>query len=531
MDNDILKQFGGNDVNNLNNILKNDEDSDDEIKTFQQSAYYSLENAVDVLKSNRDKFTVLSLNAQSIQAKFDKLSILISHLNDNNFQFSAICIQESWLADGHDACLINIPGYNLIQQGKQCCGHGGLIIYLKDIFSYKIRSLHDKSDLWEGLFIDITHETINNKITLGNIYRPPKHNNNNNTVSSFLKELQPVVHQLSRDSSSVIITGDFNINLLEVNVRLKFHEYFDLFVTNGFYPKITLPTRFSRKSGTLIDQIFCKHTDKTQNETSGIIYTQISDHLPCFSCLDLLVHKKKQPKLVKIYTNTDTALNNFRDEIEIQLSTTHFNGDLFHNPNSNYNTLEKLLIEAKNKHMPTKIIKANKHKHKLSPWMTQGLVKSIKYRDRLYKILKSTELNSNLYSERKINLNTYNNILQRNIRAAKKSYYSKQFDKYKNDIKSTWTTIKEILNRKKSASELPQYFLFDNQKITDEKEIANSFNKFFTDIGPSLSKEIKCNSQNSYQSYLKREVIHSFEFNTVVEKKRVRHHKYSETKI
>ena len=51
--------------------------------------------------------------------------------------------------------------------------------------------------------------------------------------------------------SETIITGDFNIGLLKVNDRPKVGDYFDLFCTNGFYPKITLPTSFSRDSCTL----------------------------------------------------------------------------------------------------------------------------------------------------------------------------------------------------------------------------------------------------------------------------------------
>ncbi len=33
-------------------------------------------------------------------------------------------------------------------------------------------------------------------------------------------------------------------------------EYFDMFTNHSFYPKITLPTRFSNKHGTLIDNFF-----------------------------------------------------------------------------------------------------------------------------------------------------------------------------------------------------------------------------------------------------------------------------------
>ncbi len=63
-------------------------------------------------------------------------------------------------------------------------------------------------------------------------------------------------------------------------------------------------------------------------------------------------------------------------------------------PNINYNSLHKVLQNAKNKHMPSKVVKYNKYKHKTSNWITYGIIKSIYYRDNLYKKMKMTDSNS-----------------------------------------------------------------------------------------------------------------------------------------
>ncbi len=34
--------------------------------------------------------------------------------------------------------------------------------------------------------------------------------------------------------------------------------------------------------------------------------------------------------------------------------------------------------------MPQKLVKFHRHKHKLSAWITQDIIKSIQYRDKLY---------------------------------------------------------------------------------------------------------------------------------------------------
>ena len=48
------------------------------------------------------------------------------------------------------------------------------------------------------------------------------------------------------------------------------------------------------------------------------------------------------------------------------------------------------IVRAKDKHMQTELVKFNKYKHKKSMWITQGILRSIQYREQLYKQLKLT---------------------------------------------------------------------------------------------------------------------------------------------
>ena len=52
-------------------------------------------------------------------------------------------------------------------------------------------------------------------------------------------------------------------------------------------------------------------------------------------------------------------------------------------PTDNLTTLNVLISQAKDKHLPTKFMKFNKHKHKKSNWISTGIIRSIKYRDKL----------------------------------------------------------------------------------------------------------------------------------------------------
>ena len=94
--------------------------------------------------------------------------------------------------------------------------------------------------------------------------------------------------------------------------------------------------------------------------------------------------------------------------------------------------------------MPTKLVKFNKYKHKESMWIAQGILRSIQYRDKLYKQLKLTHPNSSNYEIINVNLKTYNTTLKHTIRAAKKVYFENTFYRFKNHIKIPGTLLMNL---------------------------------------------------------------------------------------
>ena len=76
---------------------------------------------------------------------------------------------------------------------------------------------------------------------------------------------------------------------------------------------------------------------------------------------------------------------------------------------------------------------------------------------------------------------------------------------FKYDIKKRWNVMKEIIGKAKYSqkSNFPQKLKIGNKIKTGENEIANEFNKYFADIGPSLAKNIP-NPSISIESFLKR---------------------------
>ena len=80
---------------------------------------------------------------------------MLRNLHEQNCEFSAICLQETWLSDSSDISHLLLNNYNFISKGKRISFHSGLGIYLHKKFSYQKVPIEDTSDIWEGQFIEI----------------------------------------------------------------------------------------------------------------------------------------------------------------------------------------------------------------------------------------------------------------------------------------------------------------------------------------------------------------------------------------
>ena len=112
-----------------------------------------------------------------------------------------------------------VTGYQTVALGSTVGKHGGLMIYLREEFRYKTITFNVPSKLWECLLLEISGGHLTQPIILGNVYRPPRNNNDNNSIRGFNNEFSSVLNKVTKLTKNTIITGDFNINLLELNER------------------------------------------------------------------------------------------------------------------------------------------------------------------------------------------------------------------------------------------------------------------------------------------------------------------------
>ncbi len=522
LDHNLLKKFGGVEKNSFLNIVDpypEESEENEEPVVINHSSYYEIHDMIEVLKKHKKQFSIFSTNIRSINSKIDELKIFIDRLHEHHVYFSAICIQEAWLKKGSDVSQLQIDGYKLISQGYSSIttDKGGLLIYLHEKFSHSPKFKLDNYHNWEGQIIQVKKgEHLAKPVIIGNIYRRPLELNEN--YKEFIDQFTPIIKKLESSNSDIALTGDFNIDLLDINNRQVVSEYFDMLTNCSLFPKITIPTRFDKHRATLIDNFFCKLTENTLNTTSGVLVNKFSDHQPYFTLIDNSICDHPSSKYITIHKNDDNSINNFKNELQEIIDMNPFDNNPSIDPNINYNQLHDMIQGTKEKHMPSLKVKFNKHKHKKNKWITKEIILLIQERDNLYKIHKMTDQNSEEYNTQINNLKSMNTNIKKSIRHAKKEYYSNLFNKLKSDIKGTWKIITSILNKTKNKSSFPSFFRDeDNRIITDKVQIANKFNSFFSTIGSKLARNIKNVDNKSFEEYLKKQINSKFKFHEVDE--------------
>ena len=149
-----------------------------------------------------------------------------------------------------------------------------------------------------------------------------------------------------------------------------------------------------------------------------------------------------------------------------------------------------------NKHAPLKKATNSKMKQLSKPWLTQGLLKSIKRKQKMYK--------SHFISKNPMKVKDYkhySNLLNKMKAKAKEKYYNQYFQLYKENLKETWKLIGTIIKRKvKVQSNYSSRIIRNNKVYTNELDIANQFNQHFTTIGPTLASAIHptCDDPTKY---------------------------------
>ena len=421
-------------------------------------------NCPDYLHSQ--SLSLMHINARSLNKNFDSLELLLTSLQ--NFPFSVIGVTETWLHTNSPP-LYSLENYQMLRSDRGHRKGGGVAIYAKNDIKFKVRpDLHIEGT--ENIFIEILNNDAKNVI-VGVIYRPPVHN-----IDIYLENFEACLSVIAQENKNIYLMGDLNINLLKKETYST-SKFISLLSSYTFHSHISNPTRISDTSQTLIDNIFSNVCHK--NFDNGILYYDISDHLPIFAISkpQQLTHEKKKKNHQLYRKETKHNIDSFISDLDQEewneiLQQTE--------PDMAYEIFLQKLLFYYNKNIPLAKAKAsNKTKQ---PWITKGIMHSISKRNDLYKeALKSENKNMTEYKK-------YRNTLTSVIRLSRKLYYSEKIDTNTNNTKSLWDTVNNLIGKKKRKE--TDTFNINGHQTNDSLQIANDFNDYFTTVGSNLASNI-----------------------------------------
>ena len=93
--------------------------------------------------------------------------------------------------------------------------------------------------------------------------------------------LNPLLDKISKESKSIFLLGDFNVDLLKYDHHAPTNEFLDSLSSHVFLPHIIQPTRATSNSKTLTDTIFSNIL--FPDSVSGNFTDTVSDYLPQFA--------------------------------------------------------------------------------------------------------------------------------------------------------------------------------------------------------------------------------------------------------
>ena len=456
------------------------------VESVSQCEYYleeTFKKKVAEFGVNNEVFSLLHLNIRSIPKNLCQFQQFMSNLN---FNFTVLGFTETWLNE-NNATLYGLPGYDhyfLHRNGKR---GGGISIFVNENISVTVRhDLSIMSSAIECLFIEISAKYTNTRkdTVIGLLYRPP-----NQDVLVFSDKVKEILFTVEKEKKFIYLMGDFNINLLETENHSPSNEFLDVMYSHSLFPLITRPTRITSETCTLIDNIYYNDISNS-NTLNGLFFNDISDHFPVFT----INYKSKidtSQQISRVQVINEKHINKFSQKISTINWECVTNND---NGKEAFSNFYETFLNTYKECFPYKYVKPSYHNKK--PWLTNGMKKSIAWKNKLYIKQRKCPTSENI-SKYKI----YKTNLNRLLKIVERQHYQEIFKQHKNNARKLWSVIKEVINKKKLIQE-QSCFKIGNELVSDKGIIASKFNSYFNNVGKQISDKIPASNIDPL-SYIK----------------------------
>ena len=457
------------DLNELDNTLWND-----------NCDYIDIENCTN-LNPNHFNLIVLQLNIRSLLSHQQELSQLIRKVEKKNSRIDIILLCETFLSK-NTYKMVSVRGFTHLCDYRKTKKGGGVSILIREGIAYRRRQDLDvfQEGQTESIFIEVKCRN-GKQIIFGSMYKPP--NTNNEQFTNNITEIVYKIKSAKGQYSPELVLGmDHNINLLNSRTHKPTQKFTETMDGLHLYPTITRPTRITRNSATLIDNIYVSDMLHRSFESS-IIIDDMSDHLPILTLLKQTKLRDSDP----ITFNSRCLDEKKLKQVNADLMTVDWIGVLNGTTcDEKFNQFSEKVDKILDKTAPVKEVKISAKRRFVEPWMTHGLDQSSCKKMRLYKktlTANSTSIDQTRYKEYR---NTYNKLKSK----SKRDYYRLRCEEYKTNARKLWELINNTIKKVKHKGSIIPYITVAGIKHYDPHKIANCFGKFYSNLGSDLANQI-----------------------------------------
>ena len=389
------------------------------------------EITVDKNNKNRNTLTAMQLNARGVLNKRDPLKIVLNDIKKDN-RVDVVLLVETWLSKT-TAKRFMIPGYKFLSSHRKNKKGGGVgVLVSQDLDCRPRPDLSMNIPNFESLTVEI--KTHSNSILVCSVYRPP-----NSKVKEFLRNYKRLLGKFTLNQQERLIIGlDHNLDLMKHESHNPTKEFLDINLDLNLIPTITKPTRITKTSATLLDNIIVGKY--FHNFVANIAISDISDHFPVVMNSHQPNLYKKQPLTMTTRVFNDKACHSIIDSLQ-KMDWMQCLGKK--SANEAYACFHKKTQDILDNISPVKQIKIRPSKILKDPWMTPGLLKCNQKQKLLYKRHIADPNHQQKFEKYK----TYRNKLQQILRSTKENYYKNKCKEYKRNLSKLWKVINKSLTK------------------------------------------------------------------------------------
>lgn len=434
---------------------------------YEDIKFFGFFSESDNCNTSNNSLYILHVNVRSYSRHVDELLVI---LNGYSKKFDIIVLSETWLCESGE--IVRMDGYDVFVNKESRNQNDGVVVYVNKCLAASCEEV----SLYGATSIKVDMSLGGERQCLLAVYRSPSPARD---LELFINDLESYCDNRPRDRTHWLV-GDINCCILPDSYNVLSQRYLDILYTAGFFSIINCPTRVTESTSSCIDHIFvdtkCAHLVK-----SGVIKSEMTDHYFIVAKMDGISKMSDScDRNFFCYFNENHASKLIREH---DWSTVTGTNDVNLSCSIFVNNLKTIIKDS------TKNVRVASKYVKIKPWITKGLLISIRKRDKMSKQLKKQPFNPDLKSR----FHNYRNLLRDLIKTVKDNYYRRKILGSGGDCRVLWKHIGEIMGVTKNKERFPiNNFFLNKDKVDDSNvtAIANAMNEYYVNVGASLASAV-----------------------------------------